>query len=977
MAHFLHNHKGQSLLEVVVAMAVFALFAASLVTLSTGGFAGLEQGGEYTQAAALADEGIEAVRSVRDHAYNELVFVTSSVGVSGGRWVFSGEGTTEVVGQFTRTISFEDVCRDGAGEVAACPASYADVHTKQVAVAVSWDTGIGVENVVERFAYVTNWDSADWVQTDWSGGDGQGEWSNTTQYDSDDGNTEVSGAGEVSLASLGGSGCGTQSWPFTTALNYTYDTNKIEVTGGVAQLLATSTVGGTGNTTNADFDTDTSGWSFDNQWGDNVGASGAHQATGGNPNGWVSVNLGTKKKKEGGAYWEQSFTVSESSITTAELDFDWQVTAYDGSPAPDAFNLYVYVDTSSGDPTLGTDVWDSGAISATSGWVSVTDLDVSSAVTGPGTYYIKVAAYVDYPNANSGPFTVGYDNVYLDWTGAGGGASYPTDNPVIQPTSSFAPSSIGAWTSFSETATKDGGEIYYQLSDNDGSTWQYWNGSSWVSAGSTNYNTASVIDTNISDFSTTTGQIMFKSFLESDGSQGVSIDEVQVSCAERYSWPFTTALNYTYDTNKIEVTGGVAQLLATSTVGGTGNTTNADFDTDTSGWSFDNQWGDNVGASGAHQATGGNPNGWVSVNLGTKKKKEGGAYWEQSFTVSESSITTAELDFDWQVTAYDGSPAPDAFNLYVYVDTSSGDPTLGTDVWDSGAISATSGWVSVTDLDVSSAVTGPGTYYIKVAAYVDYPNANSGPFTVGYDNVYLDWTGAGGGASYPTDNPVIQPTSSFAPSSIGAWTSFSETATKDGGEIYYQLSDNDGSTWQYWNGSSWVSAGSTNYNTASVIDTNISDFSTTTGQIMFKSFLESDGSQGVQLDQVRVEYAASGDGGGGGGSGYETSAWLLSSAFDMGDSSPAQIVEWDQTIPVCSPICSVQLQVRTAPDSGGSPGTWTSWYGTGGAGTYFTDSLGTRMSTDLNGNQWMQYRVELSGDGNETPILQEVRVNYK
>ena len=104
--------KGQSILEVIIAMAIFAMVSSAMVSLIVGSFSGLEQGGEHTRAEALAQEGIEAVRSIRDRAWNENTYSTSSVVVSGSEWIFDGEGTTEAIGQFTRTISFEDVCRD-------------------------------------------------------------------------------------------------------------------------------------------------------------------------------------------------------------------------------------------------------------------------------------------------------------------------------------------------------------------------------------------------------------------------------------------------------------------------------------------------------------------------------------------------------------------------------------------------------------------------------------------------------------------------------------------------------------------------------------------------------------------------------------------------------------------------------------------------------------------------------------------------
>jgi len=103
---------------------------------------------------------------------------------------------------------------------------------------------------------------------------------------------------------------------------------------------------------------------------------------------------------------------------------------------------------------------------------------------------------------------------------------------------------------------------------------------------------------------------------------------------------------------------------------------------------------------------------------------------------------------------------------------------------------------------------------------------------------------------------------------------------------------------------------------------------------------------------------------------FVTSGTLISSAFNMSDISPVQAIEWDETIPICSPVCDITIDVSTAPDSGGSPGTWTSWVNV-------TTPEGVLLPTSLNDNQWVRYRLNLTGDGNNTPVLQEIRVNYK
>ncbi|MBU1922371.1 prepilin-type N-terminal cleavage/methylation domain-containing protein [Patescibacteria group bacterium] len=196
-------------------------------------------------------------------------------------------------------------------------------------------------------------------------------------------------------------------------------------------------------------------------------------------------------------------------------------------------------------------------------------------------------------------------------------------------------------------------------------------------------------------------------------------------------------------------------------------------------------------------------------------------------------------------------------------------------------------------------------------------------------------------------------------------------------EVYYQLSNDNGSTWQYWDGASWSLAGSANYNTSEEVDYNIGDFSISGQRIMFKAFLESDGSQQVKLDNVNIGHRYSSS-----GSGYVTSGELESSAYDTGAPSNFNIISWDETLPIGA-VYDIKLQIKTAPDSGGSPGAWSStWCGPQGEDgdetDYFnTSSSGEFIHPDHGGDQWIKYKAMLQSDGADTPVLDWVNVNYQ
>lgn len=105
---------------------------------------------------------------------------------------------------------------------------------------------------------------------------------------------------------------------------------------------------------------------------------------------------------------------------------------------------------------------------------------------------------------------------------------------------------------------------------------------------------------------------------------------------------------------------------------------------------------------------------------------------------------------------------------------------------------------------------------------------------------------------YPTDNPTVQPTTTQIFTSLSAFT---ETATKNSGEINYQISNDGGTTW-YWYNSGWTTtvSGYTEASTASQINSNIATFPVGSGSFLFKAYLHSDGSQLVQLDNIDLTY---------------------------------------------------------------------------------------------------------------------------
>jgi hypothetical protein len=106
---------------------------------------------------------------------------------------------------------------------------------------------------------------------------------------------------------------------------------------------------------------------------------------------------------------------------------------------------------------------------------------------------------------------------------------------------------------------------------------------------------------------------------------------------------------------------------------------------------------------------------------------------------------------------------------------------------------------------------------------------------------------------------------------------------------------------------------------------------------------------------------------------------LDSSAYNTENSANViSSIDWTENLPTGTDI---EFQLRTAPDSSGSPGTWSDWLGPTSTSDFYTDPTGeeTINSTHTDGidDQWVQYRALLSTtDSSVTPTLSNFNLNY-
>lgn len=147
--------KGFSLIELMLAGAIFMIFASGVVGVLLLGLENDRLGEETTIATEYAFEGIEAVRSIRAKQFDDLI-LSDATGIirDGNDWSLSGAENT--FGKYTRVITIAEVRRDGDGNIDEHGGGV-DPDTKKVTVTVSWSVtptrpdSIVLETLFTRF----------------------------------------------------------------------------------------------------------------------------------------------------------------------------------------------------------------------------------------------------------------------------------------------------------------------------------------------------------------------------------------------------------------------------------------------------------------------------------------------------------------------------------------------------------------------------------------------------------------------------------------------------------------------------------------------------------------------------------------------------------------------------------------------------------------------------------------------------------
>ena len=1016
------NH-GQSLLEVVVALAIFALLAATLLALSAGSFIGLTRGGEQTQAASLADEGIEAVRSIHDRAWNELIYSPARVtpNIVSGQWELSSAASELIDNKYTRTITFDDVCRNAAGDIVPCPGDYTDAHGKRVTVKVDWLAGAVITNTVERVAYLTNWDSREWTQTDWSGGSGQPTWSDVTKYDSGS-SIDANVPGSLRLAretgvwvQQGGNNFvdndfsgGTNNG---TAIENPGSENANVILGQNQDWLEhpDSRVATTVNMYDMSAVSDTNIWAVGNggrilnyngaNWSPQISPVtnnlfGVHMMN--DSLGWAVGGTARILRYQNGVWSQETVTGTTTNWNDVQFYSDgvggWRGWVVGDNGRIRRYRFYNNTWTQELNFVFGTTNWRSVSVrSANEAWVVGSGGNIRrwngatwSAVSSPVSNNLYgLYMFANGPNwqgwAVGGTGTI----IYYNGTSWSRYTPSPVNNNLrsvylASSTDGWAVGGSGkilrwngaSWTEFKDTGLMTWLTVLLTSSDSgwvigeNGRIYQYNNF----------YNASGTFLSRILDAgaSATWNSLYWTEVLTSGASITIATRTGNTPLPDGTWSSFSAELtNSTSSTITSPSPRRYLQYRATLNRGPVGTETPklADitilYDNPTTQTMHDlsvvpGSNGNNIWAVG-NNGTLLNYNGalWSSVSSGVTNNLYGiqmistnpGDGWivggsgrilrwdGSQWTIWPTSPTVRDLNAVFMVNANDVWAVGNNGTIIHFDGTnwSTAASPVNNNFYGIYMVSANDGWI----------VGGSGTI-------LRYQNP--------------DWTTV----SSPVSNDL---NSVFMVSVDDGWAAGwrGKILRWTGGAVQqWSEIDTGNQTWQSvfmtWAANGWVIGGSGNIYHFN--GSNWSPYASPTARDLrsVEMVSETDG-WAVGVNGTLIRFTQSGR--------YLTSGTLLSSAFSFGDDSPVLILEWDDNSASCAPACSVRFQVRAAADAAGAPGAWSAWYGATGPSTYFTNADGTVIPAALNNNRWVQYRVELGGDGTATPVLDEVRINYR
>jgi len=213
------NNNGQILIEIILATLIGTMIIGAAASLIVANQKSSQISEQRNTAVFLAQEGVESLKSITENNWHWIFLPPDGAGdkdISKGdgnnycvqidslnnEWILTSNPVDceiDINGIiYTRTINIYNASReDNDDENIIDPGGVEDPSTQKIKIKVSYQAGEDV--IIEK--YLTRWRNEIFIQSDWSGGSGQDDFTDPSKYYIDDGNIDNSG-GDLKLKSL-------------------------------------------------------------------------------------------------------------------------------------------------------------------------------------------------------------------------------------------------------------------------------------------------------------------------------------------------------------------------------------------------------------------------------------------------------------------------------------------------------------------------------------------------------------------------------------------------------------------------------------------------------------------------------------------------------------------------------------------------------------------------------------------------------
>lgn len=160
MNKFYKKNRGFSLVEVLIACMIISTTSIALMSASSKGIELSNKALRQAQASGLTEEGVEAVRSIRDNDWNIISGLNVdtdyylSFNTNSNTWSLSTTPVGLVDDRFTRKVVFSDVYRDSNDDIAS--SGTLDTNIRRVKVVVSWNDQNNTKDITFYLADIFN-----------------------------------------------------------------------------------------------------------------------------------------------------------------------------------------------------------------------------------------------------------------------------------------------------------------------------------------------------------------------------------------------------------------------------------------------------------------------------------------------------------------------------------------------------------------------------------------------------------------------------------------------------------------------------------------------------------------------------------------------------------------------------------------------------------------------------------------------------